>query len=367
MENPERNASSRQLEKWTEECTALLAPAADWEPNLTAALARFEARLHQRFRLRRYLLVGATAGLLACIVLPAILPTRAVAQQIASNSLYRLERFWYWINFVRMGTIMLLPSGLPEEVKSFRTHPISEHGAPQMVSDTAEAALLVGFVPRLPQSSVLSSRPRLSVLGPTSFGTIIRTANLELALRNAGVSDEDIPKAWDGTQIALNIGSTVTAEWSNVPDEWSGEIEWSRLTLMQSPPPVLTSPPGFDLAAFTVINLRTARMRNREYALRFAQRTTTAPALLLGGGMQNVVGVRELILQRGVATLIEDFGALSDGNNWLGPKVERIILIWSVPDRVYVLSGRMSVPRAMMGVDLAAALTNAIDLANTIE
>jgi hypothetical protein len=119
-------------------------------------------------------------------------------------------------------------------------------------------------------------------------------------------SDQDVPKDWDGARMALQIGATVTAEWSGVPEEWSGETEWSHLTFVRSPPPVIATPPGFDLTTFTVLNLRTALL-NQENALRFA------------------------------------------------------------PDRVYVLSGAVGAPSEMMSLNLAGALANAIDVANTVE
>jgi hypothetical protein len=204
-----------------------------------------------------------------------------------------------------------------------------------------------------------------------SFGTVFSTADLELALRNAGVSYQDVPKDWDGARIALQIGATVTAEWSDVPDEWSGQIEWSDLTLAQGLPPLVEVPSGFDLTAFTVLNLRTALL-GRENALRFAQRATTAPALLFGNnGKLKVFAVREVNLRRGPATFIEEFRDFNSHTNWFGfdggPSVERITLLWSVPDRMYVLRGVMSVPSEMVSLDLAGAVTNAIDLANTIE
>ena len=313
------------------------------------------------------MLVGVTAALLVCLLVPAIPPARAFAQQLGSNNWYRLERFWNWMTIVRTPLRFRL-AGLPE---SLRTYPLTEPGTPQVVSDMAEAARLSGFIPRLPRSGVLGGRPRLSVRGPMSFGTVLSTADLELALRNAGVSDQDVPKDWDGARIALQIGATVTAEWSDVPDEWSGQIEWSDLTLAQGLPPLVEVPSGFDLTAFTVLNLRTALL-GRENALRFAQRATTAPALLFGNnGKLKVFAVREVNLRRGPATFIEEFRDLNSHTNWFGfggePSVERITLLWSVPDRMYVLRGVISVPCEMTSLDLAAALTNAIDLANTIE
>ena len=364
MENHERN----ELSQWIEGCAALLAPPADWEPNLNAARARFEARLQRRFRVKRYLLVGATAALLACLLVPAIPPARAAAQQIGSNSWYRLEQFWYWITIVRT-PLRLSLRALPEAVKSLHTQALTERGVPQEVSDATEAARRAGFIPRFPLSRVLSASPRLSVRGPMSIATVIRTADLELALRNAGVTDQYVPKDWDGARIAVQIGATLTAEWSNVPEEWSGETEWSHLTLVQSSPPVIATPPGFDLTTFTVLNLRTALL-NQGNALRFAQRPTTAPALIFGSGTQKLILGREVNLRIGPATLIEQFEGGGHAN-WFGldpgPDVERITLLWSTPDRVYVLSGAVSVPSEMMSLHLAGALANAIDMANTIE
>ena len=46
------------------------------------------------------------------------------------------------------------------------------------------------------------------------------------------------------------------------------------------------------------------------------------------------------------ATRIEDFGDLSDADDSGGPKAERITLLWSVGDRMYALSGVLSLPRA---------------------
>ena len=364
MENQERN----ELSQWTEECAALLAPPADWEPNLNAARARFEARLQRRFRMRRYLLAVATAALLAAILIPTITPARVFAQQLRGNSWYRLEQFWYWITIVRT-PLRLSLRALPEAVQSLHTQALTGLDVPQEVSDAAEAARRVSFLPRFPRSGVLSGRPRLSVRGPISIATVIRTADLELALRNAGVFDQYVPKDWDGARIALQIGATLTAEWTNVPEEWSGETEWSHLTFVQIPPTVIATPPGFDLTAFTVLNLRTALL-NQQNALRFAQRPTTAPALIFGSGTQKLILGREVALHKGPATLIEQFegGGHAD---WFGldpgPDVERITLLWSVSDRVYVLSGAVSVPREMMSLHLAGALAHAIDLANTVE
>src|SRR6266481_4238478 len=131
MDNPELNESSQELRRWTQECAALLAPPADWEPDLSGARDHMEARLHRRSRLKRYLLVGAMAGVLAWGLVPAIPPVGAFAQQAAGNGWYRAEQLWCWITIVWRGPIKLSLRGLPEAVKSFRTHPLIEPGASQ--------------------------------------------------------------------------------------------------------------------------------------------------------------------------------------------------------------------------------------------
>jgi len=96
--------------------------------------------------------------------------------------------------------------------------------------------------------------------------------------------------------------------------------------------------PGSDLAAFPLTALRAAGLRNRAMAWRLAQRPGTAPALLSGYLPPHLVGVREVDLRAGPATLIEELGN-GDPDSFFGPRVERVTLLWGAPDRMYVLSG----------------------------
>jgi hypothetical protein len=205
-----------------------------------------------------------------------------------------------------------------------------------------------------------------------SFVAVISTADLAEALRTAGVLDRQVPQQWDGAQLTLQIGATVTASWSHVSAERSGGMAWSDLTLAQGPARVVTAPAGFDLEAFAATGLRAAGMRNQDMVLRLAQHRTTAPALLFGYlTPYHHVGAREVNLRTGSATLIEEFGRASrdDGFGYSDgiPGVERLTLLWSAPDRVYILSGVIRTPTTMMSFDLAVALASAIDLANTID
>jgi hypothetical protein len=136
---------------------------------------------------------------------------------------------------------------------------------PRSVRDLAEASQLAGFTARLPKPGTLTGTPSLSIMAPMSFVTTRRSADLDLALRKAGITSFDIPKQWDGAQLAYHQGTVVLATW---PQE---------VTLMQCLPAAITVPPGFDLPAFAALILRAAGMPPKA-AERYARRMAAAPA-----------------------------------------------------------------------------------------
>lgn len=293
----------------------LLAPPADWEPNAAAAHARFAARLHQEPRgFRPPWLVWVATAILVCLLL--IVPaTRVAAQQV-----------WQWLTVRHIELVRVDLDSLPEEAKSMRMQPLNKPAPPVSVRDIGEATQTAGFAPRLPRSGALSGTAQMSTLGPQSFGTTFRTADLELALRKAGAIDQAVPKQWDGAQIVVQIGSTVTAAWQR-PD----------LTLTQALPPKIVVPAGFDLGAFATAILRGVGM-NRETAQQFGKRMAIEPMMLMGIRLQDMAATREVTLHSGPATLIEGLG-------------DRVELLWSVPDRVYLLSGDVGAEVAMRIAD----------------
>jgi hypothetical protein len=372
MEDLQHPESSQDLSLWAKACADLLAPPADWEPNLSSARARFEARADDRHRrragLKHYLLASAMAALIACIAVPSIPQTRAFAQQIGNGGWSRLEQLWYWVTLVRRPPSPL--GRLLDVVKALHVRQVLKPRSPQPVSNAAEAALHAGFTPRLPDAGVLAAPPKLSVLGPMSFAAVIGAADLSsLALRNAGAQ---VSMQWDRAPLTLQIGATITASWPDASDARSGGTAWSELTLAQCPAPVVTAPPGFDLEAFAMAGLQAAGLRNGDRAQQLARLTTTVPALLFGYPTPyHFVGVREVGLRSASATLIEEFGLAGpeDGFGYSDgvPRIERITLLWSLRDRVYLLTGRTVPPAGMLSAGLAAALASVIDLANTID
>jgi hypothetical protein len=266
--------------------------------------------------------VSAAAAVVACTILLLLIPaTRAAAQQ-----------FWRWLTVGRIEVVKVDFDSLPDEAKSLVLQPIVKPGPAQAVADAAEAARRAGFTPRLPRAGVLASPPRLYVLGPMSFGTVVRAADVDLALKKAGVTDVAVPQRWDGAQLTLQAGSSVTAEWNEI-------------TLMQGAPATLSTPSGFDIGAFAIAVLRAAGI-DRDAAAQWGRTAVESPTLLLGVSADDKVTIREVRLNSGRATLIEDQGEPGEAG--------RITLLWSVPDRMYVLSGAIT-------ADFAIAVANSIN------
>jgi hypothetical protein len=164
------------------------------------------------------------------------------------------------------------------------------------------------------------------------FGTTVKTADLQMALKKAGVSDQRVPSDWDGAQLILHTRPAVLAEWHD-------------LTLMQSRPPILSMPAAFDLGEFATAVLRAVGM-DRAAAQQFGRGMAASPALFLGITTEDKVKISDVKLRTGPATLIEDFDDRS--------APQRVTLIWVATDRVYVLSGAVTLP-------FAVAVANAVE------
>jgi hypothetical protein len=166
-----------------------------------------------------------------------------------------------------------------------------------------------------------------------SAGAVIRTADLELALHKAGIADQAVPRGWDGAQIAIHTSAIAIAEW---PD----------IILAQSLPLTLTTPPGVDFSAFSALVLRVLGISPDEARKLAGQMGTTPPWLApIAHDFKQGATIQEIALNSGTATLLQE----TDGDG----SVQRITLLWSVPDRVYLLTGKLS-------RDLAIATANAV-------
>jgi hypothetical protein len=160
-----------------------------------------------------------------------------------------------------------------------------------------------------------------------SFQTVVRTDQLATALHKAGVADAEIDQGWDDAMLRLDVGPVVNADWDG-------------MTLVQALPGVLSVPAGFDVAGFASTFFRAAGVTG-EMAAFLGHQAASAPALLLGVGADKPVAVRQIDLRTGPATLLEALGE--------NGQVQWVMILWSVPDRVYILSilgGSVTVERA---------------------
>jgi hypothetical protein len=348
---------TQPLTAWVQTQVALLDPPAGWQPSAAIARGRFEGRLRQS-RTRRYWLIAAAAVAIVCALIPAIPATRALAQPAEFPGRYhlRLDSAWYWIAMVWNGPGVVFNNldGAPATAKALRAQALSNLAAAQAVPTLAEASRHAGFDARFPHAL---EYPQVSVLDPASLDTVVSTADLDSALRKAGHRDVEVPASWDGARIEIRLGAAVIAEWS-------GAGEWSRLTLTQMPLPEVSTPAGFDVEEFAATSLRVGHA-SRERLMKFTRLPTIAAALLIGKETRRalpVVVARQVDLRTGPATLIEEMEYGSDT-----PMIVRLSLLWSAPDRVYILSGVPAEPPQMVSADLARARTNLAAIADTIK
>ena len=314
--------NDEELRAWVAKQASYLDPPDGWRPDPAAALTRFHARMaadRPPAWWRCWEAWAATAALLAAVTvwLP---PGRVLAQQ-----------FWQFLTVPQLAFIRVNP--WPEGVPSPQVKLMGTPFLPIPARDLDEARWRVHYDPRLPPPGVLSTSPRLSTTFALSAGVVVNAADLELALRKAGVKDQSVPPQWNGAQLALHSSAVVIAEW---PD----------LVLAQSLPLTLTAPPGFDFSAFSALVLRVVGVGPDE-ARRLAQRSGTAPPWLapIVSDFYETATIEEIPLNTGLATLIERRG--DDG------AVARTTVVWSVPDRVYLLDGKLS-------RELAIATANAV-------
>ncbi len=134
-----------------------------------------------------------------------------------------------------------------------------------------------------------------------------------------------MPAEWDGAHVARHTSGLVLAQWPDV-------------ALAQSLPLTLSAPTNFDFAAYSALILRVLGVAPEE-AARLARQMGTAPSWLapVSKDFDKQATFEEIALNSGPATLVEQPG--------------RITLFWSVPDRVYLLSGNVSRELAIATAD----------------
>lgn len=301
---------------------AILAPPAEWQPDTAAALRRHHARRREDWRRGPgfwWKLAMAAAVLLALAVSP---PARGLAQ-----------RLWNHLKLGRVEITRIDFALLPDN--SLRAELIRRPGDPVAVESLDAARARLGFALRLPRPGTLAGEPRLSVLGPIAYATTLKLDDLRQLLQRAGMERETLPPEWDGARLVVESKGVAMAEWQDT-------------TLMQSLPLTMAAPDGFDLGAFTALVLRGLRVPKSE-AERIGARMAQNPALMMPIGMDEHAGLRDVTLRSGPATLLYDYDEDHPG------RIERLTLIWSASDRIFILSS------GALDENLLIAAANAVE------
>jgi hypothetical protein len=295
----------------------LLDPPETWEPAPAIALARFRARVEEaeatraRRSSRAWAWLGAVSAV--CIVLLLVPTTRAGAQ-----------RLWDVFFSQRLEMVRIEIDRLP---RSFTDQRIEMVGANMQVATLEEAAQHVRFVPRLPDpawdasiaASVAGPR-RLLVAGSISVESRVDVDDLESAARRAGLSDVHFPPAWDGARIGVHSSPIAVAEYP-------------RFQLAQVLPLAITTPPGFELGAFTERVLRIGGLTPsaaREYAAQMA----AAPFAMFAVSPKDALTMQRVTVGTAQGTLVHNVNA--DGTPG------DVVLVWTTTDRLYMLTGRLA-------------------------
>lgn len=276
------NASSEQLRCWVERQVAFLDAPEEWQPDASGALRQFHRRAAAHQTPWPVWVLAAAVSIAAILVMPG---PRAIAQQV-----------WQLLTVRRVAFIRVnpWPPGVPSPQVNLIGAPI-----PFPARDIDEAQRRVGYQPRLPSPSVLAGDPQIYTTFSVSAGTVVKAADLRLALQKAGVTDQTVPPEWDGAQLALHTSQVVIAQWPQV-------------VLAQSLPLTLTAPANFNFPAFSGLILRVLGVAP-DQAAALAQQMGTAPPWLapISRDLDANATFESIPLKSGPATLLQQTGGLT--------------------------------------------------------
>lgn len=282
---------------WAQRQMALLEPPSDWQPSPENALTR---RRPQRSPALAWALSIAAMLLCALALAPG---SRAFAQHV-----------WQFLTvrplaFVRVNE---WPEGVPSPKINLLGMPIP----PLPAKDLDQMRARLRYEPRLPRG-VLEGAPKLYTTFPLAAGTIVKVADFNLAKSKVGLTSLNIPPQWEGARIALHTSGIAIAQWP-------------RIALLQSLPLTLTAPDGFDFPTFSATVLQILGVNETE-AARLAQNAGTVPPWLVPMSKSLLPGatLEEVSLTSGTGTLMREQGG-------------RTSILWTVSDRVYLLTGTLS-------------------------
>lgn len=321
-------------------------------------LNRKEIPMYKKLFVSPILRYGIPA-LLALTVIFALPSARAFASELLD--LFRIQRVTVVpVDFT--GLEQLDNNGVGSNISQLISESVtisSEPGDPVNAVNADEASQLAGFTVRVPQNMTPS---RISVMSGAAFSFIIEREKAQTLLNEAGRSDLVLPEDVDGTEVSVNIPSSVSIAFGTCPEPSSDsatEREIERETsqegspaqnyadciiLAQIPSPEVSAPASLDIAKLAQIGLEFTGM-SAEEAAEFTS-TVDWTSTLVVPIPKNAASYEQVTVDGVTGTLIE---RPDDGDD-----APRFALFWVKDGILYTIGG--------LGGDAQTAL----DIANSL-
>jgi hypothetical protein len=296
------------------------------------------------------------AGLAAVAVLAvafSFAPVRAWAGEFLS--LFRVQQIAVVpIDITRLSG-MSGDRNLAEQISQLFTDTLNvtkEPGDPVVAASAAEASQLAGFTVR--GLSGPGTEPVYTVQDGAAFELTLNRERAQAILDGAGRGDLQLPAAFDGAQISVEIPTAVTAAYGGCPTEdlegnaGEGErVDWSALQtcvmLAQVPSPTVNAPPDLNVAQLAEMALQFTGMTAEEAAAFSASVDWTST--LVVPIPSNAADYTQVSVDGVTGTLI--YREANDESPW------RYMLMWVKDGIIYALSGFGSQAQAL---DMAGSI-----------
>jgi hypothetical protein len=307
--------------EWVAERLAELEPPSQWHPDARAARERL-ARRTDRWAPWAIWACRAAASAAVLAIVATVPPVRLAAQR-AWDVFFARDISVVQVDFGHVPDAVWAALQPPDAAWQFEGTSIS--------GGLTEASHLAGFDVRTPAPNLVPGSPYLMLVTPMSGELVLKVDALERAARSVGLSDYVVPPEWEGARIRVSsgpaVGATYGARGAAVPRE-------PVVMLVQMKPIAITVPSGFPVQAFAEFALRLFGIDPGE-ASALAVNAAVAPMAFLGIPNRPHVTVTQVPLRSGgTATMIHHLDDPQDG--------ERVAMIWSRSDRIYMLTGSLT-------------------------
>jgi hypothetical protein len=316
------NTEQFDAEQWVDDCIASLKAVPECQPDVERRFNDARQLEQRRKHRRRAASWTALAFIAACLLVLSFPSSRARAQL----ELQRLALRGIQITGVRpdLYSALLFEWTIP---------PVPAH----LVRGPDAAAAEAGFVPNLPDWTMVSQPVPsfgIGIMGGGAGSYVIRAGDLRAALRRAAVTDIEVPDAWDGVHLGLEISPRVY-------------LNARGFFLIQFQRDHIDMPAGFPLSNFVEALLRIGGL-SKPQAHTLAEKTGFNPASLIGIPSGSALDIREISLLSGPAVLVQNPSGQNPPNGcFLCPGLRETVLAWQTPDRSYILKTELNEARAV--------------------